>query len=136
MAALPTPARGCRAGRVGLSLRALPVILPVGFRFHGDAVLVWGPGLEGVPAAQLAGNVVAFQTDGSDPDTGQTWSLHVQGVATSARGDPVPHVRISLEILTCRHFDGPLELGRDVGSMGPSPSPKGPSGLPPRPSRA
>lgn len=93
-------------GRLGLSLRALPVILPVSFRVDGDAVLAWGPGLNGVPASQLTGNVVAFQTDGANPDNGQTWSLHVQGVATSAGGDRVPHVRIPIEVVTCRHFDG------------------------------
>ncbi len=99
-------ARAGGLGRVGLSLRALPVILPVGFRIDGDAVLVWGPGLAGVPSAQLSGNVVAFQTDGADLDTGQTWSLNVQGMATSAGAVPVPHLRIPLEIVTCRHFDG------------------------------
>lgn len=67
-------------GRLGVTIRALPAILPVNFRLHdGQVVLrsVTGSKLD----AATAGSVVAFEADDHDPDGAWGWSVLVQGVA-------------------------------------------------------
>jgi nitroimidazol reductase NimA-like FMN-containing flavoprotein (pyridoxamine 5'-phosphate oxidase superfamily) len=73
--------RTVNLGRVGLSLSALPVVLPVSFVLHGDRVLIRtgaGTKLE----AALAGAVVAFQADAVDEVAGEAWSVLVRGSCT------------------------------------------------------
>ncbi len=75
---------GAPMGRIGLSIDALPVVLPVYFALFDDCVLfrtVAGTKLD----AAIIGAVVAFQADGSEPDDGTYWSALVQGVAVEAR---------------------------------------------------
>ncbi len=68
-------------GRVGASIDALPVILPVHFALVGQAVVFrTNPGSR-FDAATL-GAVVAFQADRYEPESGSGWSVLVQGVAT------------------------------------------------------
>lgn len=68
-------------GRLGVTLRALPVILPVNFRLHEDRIV-----LRSVPGSKLdaatTGAVVAFEADDHDPDGTWGWSVLVQGIAT------------------------------------------------------
>jgi len=68
-------------GRVGITIDALPAILPVNFLVHDGAVV-----FRTVPGTKLdaatAGTVVAFEADGftvGTPPSG--WSVLVRGVA-------------------------------------------------------
>lgn len=68
-------------GRVGVSIEALPVVLPVNYAvMDGDIVVRSGPGTK--LDAALAGAVVAFEVDLVDEASETGWSVLVQGVAT------------------------------------------------------
>jgi hypothetical protein len=78
-------------GRIGASIDALPVILPVHFALVGESVLfrtVIGTKLD----AATIGAVVAFQADADEPVGGTSWSVLLQGVA-SAVSDEDGHAR-------------------------------------------
>jgi nitroimidazol reductase NimA-like FMN-containing flavoprotein (pyridoxamine 5'-phosphate oxidase superfamily) len=78
-------------GRVGASIGALPVILPVHFALAGESVLfrsVRGTKLD----AATSGAVVAFQADGYGPHGDSGWSVLLQGVATTVT-DEAMHQR-------------------------------------------
>jgi nitroimidazol reductase NimA-like FMN-containing flavoprotein (pyridoxamine 5'-phosphate oxidase superfamily) len=67
-------------GRIGLSMAALPVVLPVNFAVDGERLVlrtVAGSKLD----AALEGSVVAFEADRFDPSTGEAWSVLVRGSA-------------------------------------------------------
>jgi nitroimidazol reductase NimA-like FMN-containing flavoprotein (pyridoxamine 5'-phosphate oxidase superfamily) len=72
-------------GRVGVSVRALPVILPVGYAVAGERVV-----FRTAPGAKLDAavhrSVVAFETDRYDPAGDWGWSVLVQGVASEISG--------------------------------------------------
>jgi uncharacterized protein len=75
-----------RIGRVALSMRALPVVLPVSYALLGsDIVVRTGPGSK--LEAALTGAVVGFEVDDIDEATGTGWSVLVQGAA-SVLDDP------------------------------------------------
>lgn len=72
-------------GRIGLSVGALPVILPIHFTLMGDSILF--PTSKGSTLARAAtGAVVAFQADAYDDEAAGWWSVLLQGVAR-----PVDH---------------------------------------------
>jgi hypothetical protein len=78
-------------GRVGLSVDALPVIVPVGFSVMGDRVVL-GAHADRRAVAAIDGAVVAFEADEWDRRTGSGWSVLVQGPAHRLvdRADLVP----------------------------------------------
>ena len=67
-------------GRLGVSIQALPAILPVNFVLHDEKVV-----LRSVPGTKLdaatAQAVVAFEADEYGPNGEWGWSVLVQGVA-------------------------------------------------------
>jgi nitroimidazol reductase NimA-like FMN-containing flavoprotein (pyridoxamine 5'-phosphate oxidase superfamily) len=68
-------------GRVGLSIGALPVVLPVNFTVvDGDIVFRTVEGTKFHAAAN--GVVLAFEADGYAPDGTSGWSVLVQGVSS------------------------------------------------------
>lgn len=69
---------GARVGRLGLSVDALPVVLPVNFAVDGDEIVV-GSGPGGKLRAAVRGNVVAFEVDEWDPLSHEGWSVLVRG---------------------------------------------------------
>ncbi len=75
-------------GRIGVSIDALPAILPVHFSLFDGTVLIWT-----VPGTKLdratVGHVVAFQADGYDPHVDTGWSVLLQGVATAVSDEKV-----------------------------------------------
>ena len=82
-----------RVGRVGLSIGALPVILPVNFvLFEGNVLLRTVPGTK--LQAATAGSIVAFEVDGYRPDGRAGWSVLVQGQAREVT-DPAVLERIT-----------------------------------------
>jgi nitroimidazol reductase NimA-like FMN-containing flavoprotein (pyridoxamine 5'-phosphate oxidase superfamily) len=77
-------------GRLGLCVRALPVILPVNFTTSvppwDDEPIVLLRSREGTKlTAALAGSVVAFEVDGYDAIAHTGWSVLVQGTARVLR---------------------------------------------------
>jgi uncharacterized protein len=67
-------------GRIGISVGALPVILPVNFALVEEAVVFRAvPGTK--LAAATANSVVAFEVDAYEIDGASGWSVLVQGTA-------------------------------------------------------
>jgi len=67
-------------GRVGLTSRALPMVLPVDFLLEGQRILV-RTGRGSKLDAALRGAVVAFEADEFDPTYHSGWSVAVTGLA-------------------------------------------------------
>jgi nitroimidazol reductase NimA-like FMN-containing flavoprotein (pyridoxamine 5'-phosphate oxidase superfamily) len=77
-----------RLGRVGVSIGALPVILPVAYRLTGESVIMrTTPGTR--LDAALANQVVAFEVDDLDDASGGGWSVLVIGVAEEVAPEEV-----------------------------------------------
>lgn len=75
-------------GRVGLTVGALPVILPVNFAVSAGDDIVFRTGEGQKLRAALDGAVIAFEADGLDAERQEGWSVLVQGVARlTATGD-------------------------------------------------
>ena len=68
-------------GRVGVSVHALPAILPVVIAVVGERIV-----FRTIPGTKLAhaatGSILAVEADGYDRETGEGWSVLVRGVAT------------------------------------------------------
>jgi len=103
-------------GRVGLTSGALPVILPVEYVYDAGAI-VFRTEHDTKLRAAVHGDVLAFEVDAFDPESGQGWSVHVLGRATVVTADhdvaPLPtldpernddprrhYVRLHCEIVT------------------------------------
>lgn len=67
-------------GRIGVTDRALPTILPVNFVFDGERILV-RTSVGTKLAAAAAGAIVAFEVDDFDPMDHSGWSVTVTGPA-------------------------------------------------------
>ncbi len=65
-------------GRLALSVRALPVIVPVQYHLDGRRLAVC-LGHRGLPERALDGTVIAFAADSMDPATRSGWLVQVQG---------------------------------------------------------
>jgi uncharacterized protein len=70
-------------GRLALSIRALPTILPVRYEID-DASVAISLGRLGMPAAAVHDSVVAFAVDRIDEETAQGWIVQMQGRARLA----------------------------------------------------
>jgi nitroimidazol reductase NimA-like FMN-containing flavoprotein (pyridoxamine 5'-phosphate oxidase superfamily) len=94
-------------GRVGLTSGGLPCILPVSYLVKDDAILFRTGGGTKLRAAE-SGDVLAFEVDHFDPETGSGWSVLALGRATvheRVHGDPRGRdhlVALHCEILTGR----------------------------------
>src|SRR5208282_4649793 len=71
-------------GRLALSVRALPVILPVQYCLDGRMLAVC-LGHHEIPERSLNGTIIAFATDAIDPVTRSGWSVQVQGRSVISR---------------------------------------------------
>jgi nitroimidazol reductase NimA-like FMN-containing flavoprotein (pyridoxamine 5'-phosphate oxidase superfamily) len=101
---------GTQIGRVGISIDALPVILPVHFVLHNEAIVfrtVRGTRLDGA----TVGAVVAFQADARDEEDGSWWSVLVQGIGRPAGEEETARGGPSLE---SGHWAGPGQEHRLV----------------------
>jgi nitroimidazol reductase NimA-like FMN-containing flavoprotein (pyridoxamine 5'-phosphate oxidase superfamily) len=70
--------RSAAVGRIGLSMSALPVVLPVNFAVDGDRIVLRTAAGSKLDAA-LGGAVVAFEADHIDAESGAAWSVLVRG---------------------------------------------------------
>src|SRR5689334_21195957 len=71
-------------GRVALSYRTLPVVVPVSFRVLADTIHVRTQGSAALAA--LCDTVVAFEVDDIDPEDHTGWNVVVTGRATGGDG--------------------------------------------------
>lgn len=71
-------------GRLALSVRALPVILPVQYHLNGRRLAVC-LGHRGLPERALDETVIAFAADSIDPVSRSGWSVQVQGRSAISR---------------------------------------------------
>jgi len=109
-------------GRVGLIVDGLPAVFPVNYVVRDDEIIV-RTRRGSVIAAATRNNVVAFEVDDFDPDTGAGWCVMIQGVAREVVD--VGHVRDAqnadlaywLDGRSSRHFSVSMDLvsGRVVG---------------------
>jgi hypothetical protein len=107
-------------GRIGITSRALPAILPINYRVDGDRILFrTSPGTKLDAATHNA--VVAFEVDHVDPIYHSGWSVLVTGVASdvseseAAEVDATPRwapgpdgrlVAISINQISGRRLEG------------------------------
>jgi uncharacterized protein len=82
-------------GRVGVTVGALPAVLPVNYRLVGD-LIVFRTGHGTKLAAATDGAIVAFEVDDIDPVTHTGWSVMATGAARRIT-DPVELARIEAE---------------------------------------
>jgi nitroimidazol reductase NimA-like FMN-containing flavoprotein (pyridoxamine 5'-phosphate oxidase superfamily) len=68
-------------GRVGITSGGLPLILPVHY-LYDDGVIVFRTGAGTKLGAAASGDVLAFEVDAYDPESGRGWSVMVLGRAT------------------------------------------------------
>jgi hypothetical protein len=73
------------AGRLALSVRALPVIVPVQYYLDGRRLAVC-LGHHELPEQALDGTIVAFAADSIDPATRSGWLVQGQGRSIIPRG--------------------------------------------------
>ena len=71
--------RGSRVGRVGVSIDALPAILPVNFALLRDAILLCPSETSALFHAGV-GSVVAFEVDSVDDAGHVEWSILARGI--------------------------------------------------------
>jgi hypothetical protein len=93
-------------GRVGVSWRALPMILPVNFELRDHSVVVHA--LKGSTLDRASdGTVVAFEAEGPPGAADPTWSVIGAGLATHHHAPWPPtedgHVEITIDL---RHISG------------------------------
>jgi uncharacterized protein len=73
-------------GRIGVTVDALPVVLPVNFQlFDGEVVIQTER--DSRLAEATRNTVVAFEVDNADPGGAGSWSVTVTGIATEIK-DP------------------------------------------------
>jgi len=104
---------GASVGRLALSIRALPLILPVRYVVDGASVAV-SLGRNGMPTASVHDAVVAFAVDQFDEESALGWMVQLQGrarlapVGSGSEGpgpvDPGQVVRLSPGTVTGHRF--------------------------------
>jgi hypothetical protein len=73
-------------GRVGITSRALPMVLPVHFTLDGDNIVIRT--YEGSTLSDATRDVVvAFEAEGPVGEFPPNWSVHVNGVASHVAGE-------------------------------------------------
>jgi nitroimidazol reductase NimA-like FMN-containing flavoprotein (pyridoxamine 5'-phosphate oxidase superfamily) len=114
---------GCHTlGRVGMTSGGLPLILPVHY-VYDDGVIVFRTGAGTKLRAAANGDVLAFEVDTYDAESGRGWSVMVLGRATvlttehepaglSTRGQAADrrnhYVRLFCELVTGRVIEKSL----------------------------
>jgi nitroimidazol reductase NimA-like FMN-containing flavoprotein (pyridoxamine 5'-phosphate oxidase superfamily) len=71
-------------GRVSVSSKAMPAVLPVRYSLVDDRILFWADPHDH-PAAIADGTVIGFQADDIDPVLHEGWSVMVVGRASHVR---------------------------------------------------
>jgi hypothetical protein len=102
-------------GRLALSVRALPVVLPVSFALTADGILIRTTADSRLDQA-CDQAVVAFEVDGFDPVRQAGWSVLVQGTATvlTAPGELHEADRLGLAVWGCPQAAAFVRVGLDL----------------------
>lgn len=86
------PSQRCRellatasVGRLAVSVRALPVILPVRYYVTGHNRLAVCLGHHSIPVRSLNETIIAFTADTIDPAARSGWSVQIQGRSSVPR---------------------------------------------------
>ncbi len=79
-------------GRLALSVRALPTILPARYTVDDGSVIL-GLGRLGLAESAIDGTVVAFAVDRFDVDPSHGWMVQLQGRARPESPDAAPTER-------------------------------------------
>ena len=112
-------------GRVGITSGGLPLILPVHY-IYDNGVIVFRTGAGTKLRAAANGDVLAFEVDAFDAETGRGWSVMVLGRATVVTTEhehvglptldqPAPgeernhYVRLSCELVTGRVIEETMQ---------------------------
>jgi nitroimidazol reductase NimA-like FMN-containing flavoprotein (pyridoxamine 5'-phosphate oxidase superfamily) len=117
-------------GRIGVTVDALPVVLPVNFQlFDGEIVIQTERDTRLAEATDNA--VVAFEVDNAEPGGTGSWSVTLTGIATEitdpelisqlrllpftrwVRSDGDRYVGISLDLMSGRRVAAPADSERD-----------------------
>lgn len=77
---LAVAAKGEGVGRVGIATDQAPVVVPVNFSLHEGQVLIRVGA--GSVSQGASGQLVAFEVDHIDRESGTAWSILVRGLAT------------------------------------------------------
>jgi hypothetical protein len=93
-------------GRVGVSWRALPMILPVHFRLRDQTIVLHA--MKGSTLDRASdGTVIAFEAEGPAGSDEPTWSVTGAGLATHhAPWPPMDHGQVVEIELQLRHISG------------------------------
>ena len=97
-------------GRIAISTRALPLILPVCFFMDGEQIVIsthFGTALDG----STRDAVVAFEADGPSSHSTVGWSVHVNGIARHVTD---PHEIVRLVALRPVHAPASAAVDRDL----------------------
>jgi uncharacterized protein len=115
--------KNATVGRLGVSIDALPVVMPVNFAVDGNSIVIRAdPGTKLSAAMNEA--VVAFEVDEYDPDARRGWSVLVQGIARqitaqsrldrarslsltsgTGSGSGDAYIEVQMEIVTGRYLE-------------------------------
>ena len=96
-------------GRVALSDRALPIIVPVSYRLVGDTIEIEATGRV-LTNAGANGHIVCFQADSSD--AGEEWSVIVIGrLLASTLAERPPTLRLSTTMIDGRRWSNQERTG-------------------------
>ena len=71
-------------GRVSVSSRAMPAVMPVRYSLVDDRIFFWADPHDH-PAAIADGTVIGFQADDIDPITHEGWSVMIVGLVSHVR---------------------------------------------------
>jgi len=108
---------GATVGRLGVSIEALPVVLPVNYAMDGNSIVFrTTPGTK--LSAALRKTVVAFEVDEYEPNGDVGWSVLVQGVASEIDDvDDVDRARqLALRVISADgHSDSFVRV--DIGTV-------------------
>ncbi len=102
-------------GRLALSVRALPVVLPVNFALAHDGVVI-RTGKDANLDQACDQTVVAFEVDGFDPIVQAGWSVLVQGTASVLTAPAELHDASQLGLAPWGnpHADSFVKVGLDL----------------------
>ena len=99
-------------GRLGIATGQAPIVVPVNFRLHGELVLArMGPG---AIAQSAAGQLVAFEVDHVDEQTGSAWSVLVRGLAGLNANPTETELGVAAEPIVPQPGDMVLTIRPDI----------------------
>lgn len=85
--------RSAGIGRIGLSMGALPVVLPVNYVVDAGRIVI-RTGFGTKLSAAIRNAVVCFEVDCIDPDAEIGWSVLVTGTARELQGAEAAHAAL------------------------------------------